>query len=148
VTSIITGTAVVQVANFEALPVTGNSASLYLALDTGQTYVWNGSSYVATGLYNAILQGITTLQGASILTNVAVSGGAVNFAAAKNTLTLTGNVTLTFTGSPSTDQTTILYIVGDSVPRTVTLPGSVWSVAQQTTLASFSVPASWREPSS
>lgn len=37
---------VVEVANFAALPVTGESGKIYIALDTNLTYRWGGTTYV------------------------------------------------------------------------------------------------------
>jgi hypothetical protein len=39
---------VIEVANFAALPGTGNANKIYLTLDNGKTYRWSGSRYVET----------------------------------------------------------------------------------------------------
>lgn len=40
---------VVEVANYAALPVTGETGKIYIALDTNVTYRWSGSAYVQIG---------------------------------------------------------------------------------------------------
>ena len=40
---------VVEVANFAALPVTGETGKIYVTLDTNKTYRWSGSVYVNIG---------------------------------------------------------------------------------------------------
>jgi hypothetical protein len=37
---------VIEVANFAALPVTGETGKIYVTLDTNKTYRWTGSTYV------------------------------------------------------------------------------------------------------
>lgn len=40
---------VIEVANFAALPVTGEASKIYITLDTGYQWRWSGSMYVRTG---------------------------------------------------------------------------------------------------
>ena len=45
---------VVEVANFAALPVTGETGKIYVAVDTLSTYRWSGSVYVALSSATAV----------------------------------------------------------------------------------------------
>jgi hypothetical protein len=43
----------IEVANFAALPVTGESGVIYVTLDTNKLYRWTGSTYVEVSSNNA-----------------------------------------------------------------------------------------------
>ena len=73
---------VVEVANFAALPVTGETGKLYITLDNNKVYRWTGSTYVEIAANNAVWGAITgTLSNQTDLQN------ALN--AKQNTITLT-----------------------------------------------------------
>jgi hypothetical protein len=73
---------VVEVANFAALPVTGETGKLYITLDNNKVYRWTGSIYVEIAANNAVWGAITgTLSNQTDLQN------ALN--AKQNTITLT-----------------------------------------------------------
>ena len=92
-----------------------------------------------------VLTGVVTHAGADLIAGTAVSGpgNPVDFMVGKNTLTLTAAISLTFSGSPPTGQSTTLYLTGDTVSRVVTLPANVRSALQQAVIATFTVPANW-----
>jgi hypothetical protein len=50
---------VVEVANFAALPVTGETGKLYVTLDNNKVYRWTGSTYVEIAANNAVWGAIT-----------------------------------------------------------------------------------------
>jgi hypothetical protein len=50
---------VVEVANFAALPVTGETGKLYVTLDNNKVYRWTGSIYVEIAANNAVWGAIT-----------------------------------------------------------------------------------------
>jgi hypothetical protein len=50
---------VVEVANFAALPVTGETGKLYITLDNNKVYRWTGSIYVEIAANNAVWGAIT-----------------------------------------------------------------------------------------
>jgi hypothetical protein len=56
---------VVEVANFAALPLTGEAGKIYVTLDNNKTYRWGGSSYVeisaSPGSTDAVPEGTTNL---------------------------------------------------------------------------------------
>jgi hypothetical protein len=73
---------VVEVANFAALPVTGETGKIYITLDNNKVYRWTGSIYVEIAANNAVWGAITgTLSNQTDLQN------ALN--AKQNTITLT-----------------------------------------------------------
>jgi hypothetical protein len=58
--------AIVSYANLAAFPATGNSGTIYVALDTGKTYRWGGSSYVeiiSSGVAWGAISGTLSSQG-------------------------------------------------------------------------------------
>lgn len=50
--------AATSVANYAALPITGITGVIYVALDTGYTYRWNGSVYVGFSTYSGLTQSL------------------------------------------------------------------------------------------
>jgi nitrogen fixation protein len=50
---------VIEVANFAALPVTGETGKIYITIDTGLIYRWSGSVYVQIGGQDPVWGGIT-----------------------------------------------------------------------------------------
>ena len=50
---------VIEVANYAALPVTGETGKIYITLDTNKVYRWTGSVYVEIAANNAIWGSIT-----------------------------------------------------------------------------------------
>jgi hypothetical protein len=73
---------VVEVANFAALPATGETGKIYITLDNNKVYRWTGSIYVEIAANNAVWGAITgTLSNQTDLQN------ALN--AKQNTITLT-----------------------------------------------------------
>jgi hypothetical protein len=86
---------VIEVANFVALPPTGEAGKIYITLDTNKVYRWAGTIYVEVSQPNAVWGGITgTLGSQTDLQN------ALN--AKQNTITLTTTGTsgpATLTGS-------------------------------------------------
>jgi hypothetical protein len=73
---------VVEVANFAALPATGETGKIYITLDNNKVYRWTGSTYVEIAANNAVWGAITgTLSNQTDLQN------ALN--AKQNTITLT-----------------------------------------------------------
>jgi hypothetical protein len=50
---------VVEVANFAALPVTGETGKIYITLDNNKVYRWTGSTYVEIAANNAVWGAIT-----------------------------------------------------------------------------------------
>jgi hypothetical protein len=73
---------VVEVANFAALPVTGETGKLYITLDNNKVYRWTGSIYVEIAANNAVWGAIT-----GTLSNQTDLQSALN--AKQNTITLT-----------------------------------------------------------
>ena len=88
------------------------------------------------------ISGIVTTDGATVQTGTAVSGNAIDVTKGLNTHSITGNVTVTFTGTPTTRQVFGYEVTADSTARTVTLPANVVPLGQSSALASFIVPAS------
>ncbi len=103
-----------------------------------------GDTGNVSGVANLTTTGIETSTGANVQVPTVVSGAAVNidFTKGLTTQSLTGNTTLTFTGSPAAHQSTIYEPTADSTPRVVTLPANVFMPGQSVALASFTVPAS------
>ena len=91
-----------------------------------------------------IFTNLVTHAGADLIAGTAVASNVISFGAGKNTQSLTGNVTVTFGGSPVTDQMTSWAVVTDGSARTVTLPANVRSVAQQAVVGSIVFPANWQ----
>jgi hypothetical protein len=73
---------VVEVANFAALPVTGETGKIYITLDNNKVYRWTGSIYVEIAANNAVWGAIT-----GTLSNQTDLQSALN--AKQNTITLT-----------------------------------------------------------
>jgi hypothetical protein len=92
---------VVEVANFAALPVTGETGKIYITLDNNKVYRWTGSTYVEIAANNAVWGAITgTLSNQTDLQN------ALNLKANDNAVVhLAG--TETITGSKTFSATTI-----------------------------------------
>ena len=111
---------------------------------TAQTDL-NAALLLKANAASPVLTGVVTHAGADLIVGTAVSGpgNPVDFMVGKNTLTLTAATTVTFSGSPSTGQSTTLYITGDTVARVVTLPANVRSSLQQAVISTFTVPANW-----
>jgi hypothetical protein len=86
--------------------------------------------------------GIKTSTGADVATGTAVSGNAIDVSKVLNTQSVSSNVTLTFTGSPTTNQLFGYKVTADSTARVLTLPASVFPYGSATSLSSITVPAS------
>lgn len=82
---------VLEFANFAALPVSGETGKIYVALDTNKTYRWSGSAYVeisaSPGSTDAVPEGSTNLYFTAqrvrdaVLTGLSTSVNAVVLAA-------------------------------------------------------------------
>lgn len=93
---------VIEAANFAALPVTGETSKIYVALDNGKIYRWSGSAYVeisaSPGSTDAVTEGSTNLyfttqrarDAFSASTGITITNGAVAIA---NTAVTAGSYT-------------------------------------------------------
>ena len=95
---------VLDFADFDAFPTTGETGKIYLALDTNFTYRWGGSAYVQIGGREIYIQ------------NISVSGGyTVDFNVDTHRLTLIGNTTFSEINLPALgfSKTITLHINGN-----------------------------------
>lgn len=107
---------VIEVANFAALPTTGETGKLYLTLDNNKIYRWGGSTYVEIASNQAIWGQITgTLSNQTDLQN------ALN--AKQNLLNGTGFVKAVGT-TISYDNTSYLPLTGGTLTGTTNFDGS------------------------
>jgi hypothetical protein len=93
---------VIEAANFAALPVTGETSKIYVALDNGKIYRWSGSAYVeisaSPGSTDSVTEGSTNLyfttqrarDAFSASTGITITNGAVAIA---NTAVTAGSYT-------------------------------------------------------
>jgi hypothetical protein len=106
---------VVEVANFAALPATGETGKIYVTLDTDFVYRWSGTVYVRISSPNAIWGSITgtlsnqiDLQNAlnakvsSVGLDLGTSGTDVNVA--NSPITSSGNITLNLPTASATNR--------------------------------------------
>ena len=98
---------VVEVANFAALPVTGEIGKIYVTLDTGFIYRWTGTVYVQIATGGSVTSVGLTMPSA--------------FSVSNSPITSTGDIAVTGAG------TTLQYIRGDGT--LATLPTSTSTVA-------------------
>jgi hypothetical protein len=123
---------------------TGTAANL-----SGTPTLPSGSTYPSGNL-----TGLTTQAGAWVYTAAAMGADSIDVTKLFNTITVTGNTTFTFSGTPAnTNQVFGVFIKStDSSPAVMTLPSSPssYSIGQQASITSFTIPAngyvylSWR----
>lgn len=95
---------VLEFADFDAFPTTGETGKIYVALDTNFTYRWSGSAYVQIG------------GGETYIENTSVSGGyPIDFNVDTHRLTLIGNTTFSEINLPALgfSKTITLHITGN-----------------------------------
>lgn len=111
---------VVEVANFAALPATGETGKIYITLDTNFVYRWSGSVYVKISEPNAVWGSITgTLSNQTDLQN------ALN-AKVNNTRTLTINGTeFDLSANRTYNVGTVTSVSGTGTVSGLSLSGSV-----------------------
>lgn len=89
--------------------------------------------------------GIESHQGATVSDTYAITGNVIDVTKRKGLLSLTGNVTVTFSGTPANlRQTFSAEFFADSTERVVTLPANVFRLGYTTALPSITVLASTR----
>jgi hypothetical protein len=94
---------VLEVANYAALPATGESGIIYITADTNQTYRWSGSTYVVIGSSLALGETSSTAyrgdRGATAYTHSQLADGsnphATTFANIQNKPTTLGGYGIT-----------------------------------------------------
>lgn len=125
---------VLEFANLAAFPVTGESAKIYIALDTGKSYRWTGTVY-------AVLQNDYTLSPATAVTLGGVKAGAGLGVAPDGELYVVGGADGTtavgFRTIPQNSQSAgytctlddsgkhILHPSADTTARTFTIPANI-----------------------
>lgn len=111
---------VVEVANFAALPATGETGKIYITLDTNFVYRWSGSVYVKISEPNAVWGSIT-----GTLSNQTDLQSALN-AKVDNTRTLTINgVTSDLSANRTFNVGTVTNVSGTGSVSGLSLSGSV-----------------------
>jgi len=111
---------VVEVANFAALPATGETGKIYITLDTNFVYRWSGSVYVKISEPNAVWGSIT-----GTLSNQTDLQSALN-AKVDNTRTLTINGTeYDLSANRSWSVGTVTSVSGTGTVSGLSLSGSV-----------------------
>lgn len=111
---------VVEVANFAALPATGETGKIYITLDTNFVYRWSGSVYVKISEPNAVWGSIT-----GTLSNQTDLQSALN-AKVDNTRTLTINgVTSDLSANRTFNVGTVTSVSGTGSVSGLSLSGSV-----------------------
>jgi hypothetical protein len=123
---------VVEVANFAALPVTGETGKIYITLDNNKVYRWTGSIYVEIAANNAVWGAITgTLSNQTDLQNalnakVPYTGATANVDL--GTFDLTADVitgaTGSFASSGGSDTFAINHSSGSGVALNITKGGN------------------------
>lgn len=79
---------VIEVANFAALPGTGEAGKIYVCLDTNKTYRWGGSSY--TQITSGAVDSVAGRTGAVTLTTADIGGLGTIATQASNSVSITG----------------------------------------------------------
>lgn len=111
---------VVEVANFAALPATGETGKIYITLDTNFVYRWSGSVYVKISEPNAVWGSIT-----GTLSNQTDLQSALN-AKVDNTRTLTINGTeFDLSANRTYNVGTVTSVSGTGTVSGLSLSGSV-----------------------
>jgi hypothetical protein len=82
---------VIEVANFAALPVTGETGKIYITLDTNKVYRWSGTVYVEVAQPNAVWGGITGTLGSQTDLQNALNAKQNTLVSATNIKTVNGN---------------------------------------------------------
>jgi hypothetical protein len=82
---------VIEVANFAALPVTGETGKIYITLDTNKVYRWSGTIYVEVAQPNAVWGGITGTLGSQTDLQNALNAKQNTLVSATNIKTVNGN---------------------------------------------------------
>lgn len=90
---------VLEVANYAALPVTGETGKIYVTLDNNKTYRWSGSAYIEISAAPD-LSGYLQLSGGTMTGNLTLNAGTANGVAYLNgSKVVTSGSALTFDGS-------------------------------------------------
>lgn len=126
------------VATFLATPSSANLA----AAVTGETgtgaLVFGTSPTITTPTFS----GVVTSDGAVVLSASAMGALAVDLTKARNTKSIAADSTLTYSGTPTSGQLTILQLTNtDTAAHTITIP-STYSIARQAAITSFVIAAS------
>jgi hypothetical protein len=90
---------IIEVANYAALPTTGEVDKIYITLDTNKVYRWGGSSYVEIASNSAVWGGITGTLSSQTDLQTALDTKALK------TITITTNSPLTGGGDLSANRT-------------------------------------------
>lgn len=123
---------------------TPSSANLYSAMTTKTGS--GGSLVFATGptISAAVLSGITTADGAQILTANAMGALAIDTTKGLNTKTVSADSTFTFSGAPATSNTVFQLAItnGGATARTMTLPAGCLNADTLASATTAILPAS------
>lgn len=127
---------VIEAANFAALPVTGETAKIYVTLDEGKTYRWSGSAYVeisaSPGSTDAVTEGVgnlyfttarvreTLLSGLSVATSAIISATDTVIVALGKLQAQITTLETALTGKADTSHT---HIIGDVTGLQTALDG-------------------------
>lgn len=114
---------VVEVADYAALPTTGETGKIYVTLDNNKIYRWSGSIYIEIAANNAIWGSITgTLSNQTDLQN------ALNAKANISGQVFTGAISATNLSGTNTGDQTLSGLGGVPDSRTLTINGTTYDL--------------------